>query len=191
MIESTTRTKLIASLFALAAVTVSPAAFADSGFYLGGSVGNATVSAAIPDPGFGNDIDFDESDFAWKAFGGFKFDLPIIDLGVQAGYFDLGGPSVDVAGETAGISIAGWEAFGLAGIDIGPLGVFVKAGMVSWDADLRIADLRGTEDGSDPAYGAGLRFSLGSVEIRGEYELLDISEADDVYMLSAGLVWTF
>ena len=45
--------------------------------------------------------------------------------------------------------------------------------------------------GSDPAYGVGLRFTLGSIEIRGEYEVFDIEDADDVYMASAGLVWRF
>ncbi len=191
MIERNIRTRLTASLFGLLVFGTSPAVFADSGFYLGGSVGNATVSAEIPDPGFGNDINFDESDFAWKAYGGFVFDLPVIELAVEAGYFDLGSPSTDVAGETAEIDISGLSAFGVAGLDIGPVGVFLKYGLVSWDADLRIENLRGSEDGTAPAYGAGLRFMLGSAEIRGEYEVLDVDDTDDVYMLSAGLVWRF
>ncbi len=76
------------------------------------------------------------------------------------------------------------------------MGVFVKAGVIAWEADFvadvpvigRISD---SDDGTDPAYGAGLRFSVGSFEIRGEYELFDIDGSDDVYLLSAGLVWTF
>jgi len=191
MLNSKTCTNLIAALLGLSAISLSSVASADSGFYLGGSVGNSSVSAEIPDPGLGNDINFDDGDFAWKAFGGFVFDLPLIQLGVEAGYFDLGGPSENVLTEKAEIAISGWEAFGVAGIDLGPVGVFLKYGMVSWDADLNLGDLKGTEDGSDPAYGAGLRFMLGSLEIRGEYEVLDISDADDVSMLSAGVVWRF
>ena len=59
------------------------------------------------------------------------------------------------------------------------------------DADIRIDDLKGSEDGSDPAYGAGLRFTLGSVEVRGEYEVFEIEDAEDAYMASLGLVWRF
>jgi hypothetical protein len=183
--------KTFGAILALAALGLSPAAYADSGFFLGANVGNATVSADIPDPGFGPDINFDEGDFAWKVYGGFAFDLPVIDFGVELGYFDLGGPTMDVAGENLEIGVSGISAFALAGVNLGPVGVFLKAGMASWDADLSLAGISASEDGSDPAYGFGLRFMLGSVEIRGEYEVIDVDNTDDVYMASAGLVWRF
>lgn len=185
-----TRTNLIASLLGLAVIGFSPAAFAESGLFIGASVGTATVSADLPDPidpGFG-DINFDEDDFAWKVYGGYAWDLPIIDLGVEIGYFDLGSPST---GADLGVAVSGYSAFALAGVNLGPVGLFVKGGMASWDADLIVADLRGSEDGSDPAYGVGLRFTLGSVEIRGEYEAFDIEDTDDVYMATLGLAWRF
>jgi hypothetical protein len=191
MFNSKTSSKMIASLLGLAVLSLSPAAFADSGPFIGGSVGTATVSAVVPDPGLGGDIDFDEDDFAWKVYGGYAFDLPVIDLGVEIAYFDLGSPTVDYLGEEAGISVSGYSAFALAGVNLGPVGLFIKGGIASWDADLVIAGLRGSEDGSDPAYGVGLRFTFGSVEIRGEYEVFDIEDADDVYMGSLGLVWRF
>lgn len=191
MSDSKLSAKLIGSILVLGAFALSPAAYADSGFFVGGNVGSATVSADVPDPGFGNDINFDEDDFAFKVYGGYAFDLPIIDLGVELGYFDLGSPTADVAGQDVGIAVSGYHAFALAGVNLGPVGLFLKAGMSSWDADLFVDDLVGGEDGSDPAYGVGLRFTLGSVEIRGEYEMYDIDDADDVYMASAGLVWRF
>lgn len=142
------------------------------------------------DPGFA-DINFDDSDFAWKVHGGFAFDLPLIDLGVELAYFDLGSPTMDVLDESLGIDVTALAAYGLAGINIGPVGVFLKAGYAQWDAKLSLADLSASEDGSDPAYGAGLRFTLGSVEIRGEYEVIDVEDVNDVYMASVGLVWRF
>lgn len=190
MIDVKAPAKLIGSLLALLTLAVSPAAVADSGPFIGASVGNATVSTEFSDPGFGN-IDFDEDDFAWKVYGGFAFDLPLIDLGVELGYFNLGSPSFDAGASQIDIDVSGYSAFGLAGLNLGPVGVFLKAGYASWDADIRIDDLKGSEDGSDPAYGAGLRFTLGSVEVRGEYEIFDIEDADDVYMASLGLVWRF
>ena len=90
--------RLLGSLTAVAALALSPVAQADSGPFIGASIGNATVSASIPDPVdplFNPDINFDEDDFAWKVYGGFAFDLPVIDLGVELAYFDLGGPSTD------------------------------------------------------------------------------------------------
>ena len=83
-------------------------------------------------------------------------------------------------------------AFGVAGIGLGPVNIFVKAGAISWDAQATIDGIdEGGDDGSDPAYGVGLSFAIGSVEIRAEYEAFDISDVDDLYMLSAGLVWRF
>ncbi len=190
------RAMLFCSLLGLTTLGLSQAAFADSGFYVGGSIGSGTIAAGVPDVSGGADFNFDEDDFAWKAYGGYNFDLAVIDLGIEGGYVDLGSPSSSFLGQDVEISATGWNAFALAGIELGPVGVFVKAGVISWDADI-IADVAGlgritdTDDGSDTAYGAGVRFSLGSFEIRGEYEFFDIEGSDDVYLLSAGLVWTF
>jgi len=190
------RAMLFCSLLGLTALGLSPAAFADSGFYVGGSIGSGTIAADVPDVNLGGDLSFDEDDFAWKAYGGYNFDLVVFDLGIEGGYVDLGAPSGSFLGQDVEISLTGWNAFALAGIELGPVGIFVKAGMIAWDADI-VADVSGlgritdSDDGSDPAYGAGVRFSLGSFEIRGEYEFFDIEGSDDVYLLSAGLVWTF
>jgi hypothetical protein len=193
MSNSKTSSNLIASLLGLAVLSLSPAAFADTGPFIGASVGTATVSADVPDPidpGFA-DINFDEDDFAWKIYGGYAWDLPVIDLGVELGYFDLGSPTFGAGAEQVGISVSGLSAFALLGVNLGPVGIFVKGGMASWDADLVSGDLSGSEDGSDPAYGVGLRLTFGSLEVRGEYEIFDIDDADDVYMATLGLAWRF
>jgi hypothetical protein len=86
--------------------------------------------------------------------------------------------------------------FGLVGLELGPIGLFAKAGIISWDAEASVDDIGDLdESGTDPAYGVGARFSLGSVELRAEYELFDIeidgTDSSDLSMLSAGIVWTF
>jgi outer membrane immunogenic protein len=184
------------ALMALAALVMAGNAHAQSGPYIGGSVGSVTVAVDIPDEDLGEVFEFDESDFAWKAFGGYNFDLGVVDLAIEGGYVDLGAPSADLLGSEVELDINGWDVFGVLGVDIGPVGVFAKAGMVSWDASASIDGFdAGSDDGSDPAYGIGARFALGNLEIRGEYEMIDIdpedADSEDVYMLSAGLVFNF
>jgi outer membrane immunogenic protein len=80
----------------------------------------------------------------------------------------------------------------VAGFDLGPLNVFGKLGIISWDADVTIAGIdAGSEDDQDTAYGIGASFNLGSLQLRAEYEVFDVSDIEDLYMLSAGFVYTF
>jgi outer membrane immunogenic protein len=179
------------AVFLASGLLMSGSALADSGPYFGGSIGNSTLEANISDPDIG-DFTFDENDFSWKLFGGYTFELGLIDLGVEAGYVDLGGPSVTILTEEFGLDVTAWDAFAVAGFDLGPIGVFAKLGMISWDADVSFAGVDlGSEDGSDTAYGIGAAFSLGSFQIRAEYEVFDISDVEDLTMLSAGFVFTF
>ena len=178
----------LAALVAASLLVLSGTAMADSGFYVGGSVGNTTLEADFQDPVF----TFDESDFSWKAYGGFNFDLPVINLGIEGGYRDLGGPSATFASETYGIDVTAWDAFGVAGFNLGPVNVFGKLGFISWDADVTVAGFDvGSDDGTDTAYGVGASFNLGSLQLRAEYEMFDVSDVEDLYMLSAGFVYTF
>jgi hypothetical protein len=178
---------LLAAGFILLATAESRA---DSGFYIGGSVGQAGIELDDSDPV--QPIDFDEDDFAWKGFAGYNFDLAVVELGLEIGYVNLGNPSADVLGSSVEIETDGLDAFGVIGVALGPIGVFGKYGVISWDAEGTIDGLPAfDEDGSDPAYGLGAKFGLGSLDIRIEYEVFDIEDADDVSMISAGLVWTF
>ncbi|MCI0517631.1 MAG: outer membrane beta-barrel protein [Woeseiaceae bacterium] len=183
------------TFMATAVLMTAGNAYAESGAYIGGSVGSATVAVDIPDD-LGATFEFDENDFAWKAFGGYNFDLAVVDLAIEVGYVDLGAPSADLLGSAVELDVNGWDVFGVLGFDIGPIGLFAKAGMVSWDVSATIDSIdAGSDDGSDPAYGVGASFALGNLEIRAEYEMFDIDPEDtssaDVYMLSAGLVYNF
>lgn len=184
--------KGLAASAAASVLLLSGPAMADSGFYVGGSVGNTTLQVDFQDPIGGGPLTFDENDFSWKIFGGYTFDLPVINLGVEAGYRDLGGPSATLAADAYGIDVTSWDAFGVAGFDLGPVNVFGKLGFVSWDADLTVAGFdAGSDDGTDTAYGVGASINLGSFALRAEYEMFDVSDVEDLYMLSAGFVYTF
>lgn len=166
-------------------------AHADSGPYVGGSIGQSYVEL---DDGFG--LSFDEDDSAWKVLAGYNFDIVIVDLAVEAAYNDFGSPSADVGGFDLALDLSGFSGFGLVGLELGPIGVFAKAGLINWEGEPTVDGFaEDKESGTDPAYGIGARFSLFSAEIRAEYEVFDIDVADidssDLSMLSIGVVWTF
>lgn len=176
---------LVPGLFAVSLPT-----YADSGFYVGGSVGRSFLEGDIQDPDSGS-IDFDDGASAWKGFAGFNIDAFVIDLAIEGGYVDFGAPSDRVAGNDVEFDLTGWDLFGLAGLELGPVGVFAKAGVIDWSADLSLNGTRlGSDSGTDPAYGVGARFSLFSAEVRAEYEYFDVEDTD-VSLVSVGVVWTF
>lgn len=167
------------------------AAQADSGFYVGGSIGGATIEANLGNTGIpGLPSSLDEDDSAYKFFAGYNFDLPSIVISVEAGYVDFGAPEIDVAGDDLVFDTTGINLWGIAAFEAGPIDLFAKFGYVSWDVDLGYLDASTGVDGNDMAYGLGLAFNAGPVQIRGEYEVYDIEDAD-ASMLSVGLVYQF
>lgn len=178
----------LALLLTAALLATAGSAQADSGLYIGGSVGSALLESKDA----GADFDFDGDDFAAKVFLGYNIDAFVIDLAVEGGYVDFGNPSDTVLGSKVEFDVTGWDLFALAGVELGPVGVFAKAGMISWDVDASINGTRlGSDSGTDPAYGVGARFSLWSAEIRAEYEYFDVDSTDDLSMVSVGVAWTF
>lgn len=182
------KSRILAAGTILSAALVSAPAFAggDSGFYLGAGVGQASVGDIddIEDIG---DIDFDGDDTGFKAIAGYNFGIiPLIDLAAEIAYVDFGEPD-DGGVKVDANAIA---AFGLAGVNLGPIGIFGKVGMFSWDADITDGIDSGSDDGTDPAYGAGVRFQIASFQIRAEYEYFDADPAS-IDLISASLLYTF
>jgi len=162
---------------ALLALTAAAAAKAE--MYVGAGVGKADV-----------DIDsFSEDDSSQKLIVGYIFDLPAVDFSVEANYVDFGSPREDASGTA--IEISGLDAFAVAGIDFGLVGLFAKAGVITWDADAVAPGFSASDDGTDSAIGVGVRFNIRSLAIRAEYEKFDIDSADDLDMVSASLIWRF
>lgn len=166
---------------------------ADSGVYIGGSYGNATVDFGVDIPGL--QTDFDEDDSAYKVLIGYRFDLPSVFLAVEGGYVDLGTPELTIATETLTVDPTGVNLFGIAGLEAGPMELYLKAGYIAWDAELTLSDGLGntfsdSDDGSDMGYGLGVAFGVGPVSVRGELEKYDIDDVD-VSMISIGFTYLF
>ena len=167
---------------------------AEGGFYIGGSAGQATLELPS-DPTF----DFNESDTAWKLLAGYNWDLGTFDIGIEAGYVYLGEPGVGDSTASVQFEVGGFNAFGIAGFEIGPVDLYAKAGAIAWEVEAKISGTQvppafqfsDTETGTDFGYGIGAKWNFGKLGIRAEYEGYDIPDTDTVYMWSLGLVYRF
>jgi opacity protein-like surface antigen len=173
---------------------------ADNGIYVGVSIGQAKIE----EKDVLEDLDFDQDDFGYKILIGAR---PLDWLGLEANYVNFGDHeedySFDVLGQTFDTNIK-VEGYGIAGylvgfIPIGPVDIFGKAGLVSWDTTVSSDGVEGfpdtiqelRDDGEDLAYGVGVQFRLLSLGVRAEYEVYDIDGVDDANLLSIGVTYTF
>ena len=151
----------------------------DEGFYIGASAGAVTIKDKVSDI---SDITFDESDFAFKIFGGYQFNGL---FALEGGYVDFGSPS----GDGIEVDAYGIDAFGVVGIPIGPIRGFAKGGGIYWDGDASAFGFTANDDGFDLAAGVGLELELFGLGVRGEVEYFDF--ADEVWMYTVGATFTF
>jgi len=176
-------TSILAIATALFIIVTTPA-FA-GGIYIGGGVGSAATEDSTANPA-GNA--FDESDGAFKIFGGYRFDLlPIVSLSGEVGFRDLGKPN---AGAVE-YKVDGFDYAALAGVGLGPVELFARLGGMEYDLEKSNASVKTSFDGSAPVYGVGARFSLFGIGVRAEYEKIDIDELDNVEMVSISAFYEF
>ncbi len=175
---------------ALIALLALPAAAADNGFYLGASAGQSGIKINQDL----EEIDFSGGATSFKVFAGFRF---LTFLAVEGSYVDLGAPSefVEVIDGTIETDITGYDGFVVGMLPLGIADIFVKAGVIAWDASISgqigSETEKQSEDGTDPAYGIGVQFRVKSFAIRAEFEYFDIEGAEYVYMYSLGGSYTF
>jgi OOP family OmpA-OmpF porin len=174
-----------AILFAAALLTlpVLPAVAADNGFYLGASIGQANLKIDDLSDGVAAD-DFDADDMGFKLIVGMR---PLDWLGLEAAYVNFGEPEDTVLGQKLQADGDGITAFAVGFLPTGPVDLYAKLGIISWDSKIG-----GTfdDDGTDLAYGVGAQFRVLGLSIRAEYEKFDISDVD-LDMISVGLTYTF
>jgi hypothetical protein len=176
-------TNILAIATALFIIVTTPA-FA-GGIYIGGGVGSATIEDSASNPA---GTAFDESDNAFKIFGGYRFDwLPIVSLSGEVGFRDLGKPN---AGAVE-YNVDGFDYAALAGLGLGPVELFARLGGMEYDLDKTIGGTKTSFDGSAPVYGVGARFTLFGIGVRAEYENIDIDELDNVEMISVSAFYEF
>jgi hypothetical protein len=177
------------ALLPLAVLALFPVStLADSGFYIGAAVGGATQDIELGGP-----PEIEEDDTAFKVFGGYKFDMSVVDLGVELGYVDFGEAEIDTAAGEFVFDPTGINLWGVAGFELGRVDLFAKLGVIAWEVETTTFASRVSDDGTDFALGVGAGFDIGKVQIRGEFELYDASDANVsmLSMLSLGVSYTF
>jgi opacity protein-like surface antigen len=175
--------KAILFAAALLALPVLPAVAADNGFYLGGSIGQANLKIDDLSNGISTG-DFDADDMAWKLIAGIR---PLDWLGVEAAYVNFGEPEDTVLGQKLKAEGDGISAFAVGFLPTGPVDLYAKVGLISWDSKI---SGNFDDDGTDLAYGVGAQFRVLGLSIRAEYEKFDVSDVD-LDMISVGLTYTF
>lgn len=176
---------------ALALVAMPATAFADGGFYLGLGAGGATLEADLGGAGLPVlPVTIEEDDTAVKVFAGYNFELPVITLGIEGAYADFGAPEIPFNFGELTLETTGLALWGTAAVGLGPVNVYGKAGILRWDAEANFAGERVDDDGTDPGLGLGVRFNISRIEVRGEYEVFDLEDAD-LQMLSLGIAYRF
>lgn len=177
------------ALLPLAGLALLPvSALADSGFYIGAAAGGASQDIELGGP-----PEIEEDDTGFKVFGGYEFDVSVVDLGVELGYADFCEAEINSnAGEFV-FDSTGINLWGIAGFELGPVDLFAKLGVIAWDVEATTSAGRVSDDGTDFGFGLGAGFDIGKVQIRGEYELYDPSDATVTMlsMLSLGVVYRF
>jgi len=177
-------------LASLAAVFIaSPGiAAADSGFFVGGSFGSATI-----DDGFdGVNLDTDTS--AYRFVGGYQFgDL----FGLEIGYQDFGDLDetlvISPISSLISISAEGWTAGGTLDLPLSDnFSLFGRGGVFFWEADVSIDGFSiNVPSDENPYYGAGARLKVSpNLSLIGDWSRFELDEVDtDVF--SIGLQYRF
>ena len=197
-------TVLIVALFAVSCMASTPL-LAEG--YVGLSYGesSADMSQSDIDDGSLSGFTSDDTDNAWKVFGGWHMKW----VGVEAAWQDLGqfsmgaesdgsGPIYDSGPVSRTLEARGLSAELLGRIPLGKvIAIFGKVGALWWDSEMLttagIVRVNQDQTGLDLMYGAGVDIIIKKISLRLEYERFDkVSSADtSVEFASVGVMFNF
>jgi OOP family OmpA-OmpF porin len=169
----------------LVGMFASASALADvqPGFYAGVGVGKASIEI--------DDAGFDSDDTAFKVFGGYNFNP---NFAVELAFIDGGKPDESFGLGSVEVAVDGINLSALGRLPVNEtFSVFGKLGFASYDVEFkgRVGNrVVASDDMSeeDLSYGIGAAFNLGtSVELRAEYEAIDVSEGSFSLLAVSGI----
>lgn len=172
----------------LAVCLIPSLAQADTGLFLGASIGSSHLNEDFS----GLNIDTDAT--AYRFNGGFNFGDY---LGIEAGYHNFGtfSDSIDIGpvSSRADLEADGWTLGGTLGLPLSErMSLYGRAGVFFWDADVEVDGLSIDVPGDEnPYYGGGAKVDVTpSLSLVGDwtrYEL-DTIESD---VISVGFEYRF
>jgi OOP family OmpA-OmpF porin len=193
----------IAALIGIAALAASPTGFAqgmrdpDTGFYIGGSIGQSKVDfCGDAFPG----ANCDEKDTTWKVFAGYQINR---NFALELGYIDLGEVSVSDPTGRIGLAATAWEFVGIGSIPIADRFFFFgKIGLYRAETELNAAAgtlvVNADESNTDLTFGLGLRYDFTrNLGVRLEWQRYSdvkgpsILDEGDIDVMSVGVIWRF
>jgi hypothetical protein len=178
-------------ILAAALLLVPAIAAAEGGIYLGAGVGQGRIRDEPTVPGIGT-FSVDAKHSAYKGFVGYRFaGIPLIDLAAEAAYTDFGSPTQTQSGQSFEYKLHGPSAAGLVILPLGPLDLFGKWGVMSWNLDRTVNGAQTTNRGTSPVYGAGVGFQVWKVGVRAEYEYFAVKNIDSAQMMSVSVLFQF
>jgi len=150
---------------------------AENGLYVGAGITRATLDN-ISAPFSRLDID----NTSWKGFVGFKF--PLIPIGVEADYIDLGSTTrtVPIATTHADANSFAGFAVGYLPLPIPFLDFYGKAGAARWKLNSTSID----DSGTTFAWGAGAQAHFSNFAVRLEFENFNIRNTDGARLYTLG-----
>ncbi len=171
-----------------------------SGPYIGAEVGRFNLHIKHLDGVDDATADIVDSNHdAWKAFVGYRF-IPWLSL--EAAYVDFGQPNNNFSATGSDgnyrVRLHGFEPSLVASAPLGPVELFAKAGEYYYNVDTRV-DFDGTNSSissshsrNDFAWGGGLAVVIvHHLELRAEYEKIEIQDAPHSDALWLGAAWRF
>lgn len=150
-------------------------------YFFGGSIGASEASSYCS-----GETKCEDTDTAWKVFGGYKF---TDKLSVEGAYMNLG----DIYKDGENSDVSAMSAYGVGTLPVTEqFDVFGKIGATRWTSD----NTDGSTSGFGASYGVGAKMNINeNTKLRAEWEkILDVetsnSDSTDINMLSVGIELT-
>ena len=154
------------------------------GVYVGGGIGDFSVEIDDFDA---DDIDFDESDSAYKLFAGYRFNQ---FFAAQFDFLDLGGPESGTGLQHLEFDTSGYALRVEGTLPIAFFELFATAGLFFSDVEGSFGGVDFDESDDDPVYSVGAGFEIAErVVLRLEYEIIDVETFDDAEAIWFTAAW--
>ncbi|MCK0152881.1 outer membrane beta-barrel protein [Alcanivorax sp. S6407] len=127
----------------LGAGLLALAPLASAEFYIGAGLYDVSVDENI------ENVNFDDSSTTGALFLGWR---PIELIGAEVGYYDFGELEAD---DNTTIEGGALTVAGLLSFELGPVGLYGKAGLASTDVDIKNGSFSDDDSSSDPFGGLG------------------------------------